>query len=116
MKRRHEIERKRLPKIQREEMKAKAQHYRKSLRMVEKRVSADIERELMKEVMQENKWDGIMVCASFGSGVTCARVLRLFSEAPGCRKMQIISPGFTVRLINGEFLCKDWLSLRIETA
>ena len=116
MKRRHEIERKRLPKIQRDEIKAKSQQYRKSLRMVEKKVSVDIERELMKEVMEENKWDGIMVCASFGSGVTCVIVLRLFSETPGGRKIQIISPGFTVRLINGEFLCKDWLSLRIETA
>ena len=57
-----------------------------------------------------------MVFASFGSGVTCVRVLRLFSEAPGCRKMQIISPGFTVRLINGEILCKDSLSLTIATA
>ena len=49
MKRRHEIERKRLPKIQREEIKTKTQQYRKSLR-IEKRVSVDIERELMKEV------------------------------------------------------------------
>lgn len=49
MKRRHEIERKRLPKIQRDEIKAKSQQYRKSLRM-EKRVSVDIEREMMKEV------------------------------------------------------------------
>lgn len=49
MKRRHEIERKRLPKIQRDELKAKTQQYRKSLRM-EKRVSVDIEREMMKEV------------------------------------------------------------------
>lgn len=49
MKRRHEIERKRLPKIQRDEIKAKSQQYRKSIRM-EKRVSVDIEREMMKEV------------------------------------------------------------------
>lgn len=49
MKRRHEIERKRLPKIQRDEIKAKSHQYRKSLRM-EKRVSVDIEREMMKEV------------------------------------------------------------------
>ena len=57
-----------------------------------------------------------MVFASFGSGVTCVRVVRLFSEAPGCREMQIISPGCTVRLINGEILCKDCLSLTVETA
>ena len=49
MKRRHEIEKKRLPKIQRDEIKSKTQQYRKSLR-IEKRVSVDIERELMKEV------------------------------------------------------------------
>lgn len=49
MKRRHEIERKRLPKIQRDEIKAKSQQYRKSIKM-EKRVSVDIEREMMKEV------------------------------------------------------------------
>lgn len=49
MKRRHEIERKRLPKIQRDEIKAKSQQYRKSLKM-ERRVSVDIEREMMKEV------------------------------------------------------------------
>lgn len=48
MKRRHEIEKKRLPKIQRDEIKSKTQQYRKSLR-IEKRVSVDIERELMKE-------------------------------------------------------------------
>ena len=49
MKRRHEIERKRLPKIQRDEIKAKSQQYRKSLR-IEKRISVDVEREMMKEV------------------------------------------------------------------
>lgn len=55
MKRRHEIERKRLPKIQREEIKSKTQQYRKSLR-IEKRFSMDIERELMKEFeLQERK-------------------------------------------------------------
>ncbi|KAL9984056.1 hypothetical protein ACROYT_G006312 [Oculina patagonica] len=48
MKRRHEIEKKRLPKIQRDEIKSKTQQYRKSLR-IEKRVSVDMERELMKE-------------------------------------------------------------------
>ena len=52
MKRRHEIERKRLPKIQRDEIKAKSQQYRKSLR-IEKRVSMDIEREMMKEVTEK---------------------------------------------------------------
>lgn len=55
MKRRHEIERKRLPKIQREEIKSKTQQYRKSLR-IDKRYSMDIERELMKEFeLQERK-------------------------------------------------------------
>lgn len=49
MKRRHDIEKKRLPKIQRDEIKSKTQQYRKSLR-IEKRVSVDIEREMMKEV------------------------------------------------------------------
>ena len=53
MKRRHEIEKKRLPKIQRDEIKSKTQQYRKSLR-IEKRMSVDIERELMKEVSVEN--------------------------------------------------------------
>ncbi|XP_068721783.1 STE20-like serine/threonine-protein kinase [Montipora capricornis] len=48
MKRRHEIERKRLPKIQRDEIKAKSQQYRKSLR-IDKTVSVDVERELIKE-------------------------------------------------------------------
>jgi len=48
MKRRHDIEKKRLPKIQRDEIKSKTQQYRKSLR-IEKRVSLDIEREMMKE-------------------------------------------------------------------
>ena len=51
MKRRHEIERKRLPKIQRDEIKAKSQQYRKSLR-IDKRLSVDIEREMMKEVTE----------------------------------------------------------------
>ena len=55
MKRRHEIERKRLPKIQRDEIKAKSQQYRKSLKMTDKRVSVDIERELMKEVMKKHR-------------------------------------------------------------
>lgn len=54
MKRRHEIERKRLPKIQREEIKAKSQQYRKSIR-IDKRMSMDLERELMKEVMNLSK-------------------------------------------------------------
>ena len=49
MRRRHEIEKKRLPKIQRDEIKSKTQQYRKSLR-IEKTVSMDMERELMKEV------------------------------------------------------------------
>ena len=53
MKRRHEIEKKRLPKIQRDEIKSKTQQYRKSLR-IEKRMSVDIERELMKEVSVKN--------------------------------------------------------------
>lgn len=48
MKRRHEIERKRLPKIQRDEIKAKSQQYRKSIR-IDKRMSIDVEREMMKE-------------------------------------------------------------------
>jgi len=48
MKRRHDIEKKRLPKIQRDEIKSKTQQYRKSLR-IEKRMSVDIEREMMKE-------------------------------------------------------------------
>ena len=48
MKRRHDIERKRLPKIQRNELKTKSQQYRKSLR-VEKRVTIDFERELVKQ-------------------------------------------------------------------
>lgn len=48
MKRRHEIERKRLPKIQRDEIKAKSQQYRKSLR-IDKTVSVDVEREMIKE-------------------------------------------------------------------
>lgn len=48
MKRRHEIERKRLPKIQRDEIKAKSHQYRKSIR-IDKRMSIDVEREMMKE-------------------------------------------------------------------
>ncbi|XP_067038545.1 serine/threonine-protein kinase 10-like [Acropora muricata] len=48
MKRRHEIERKRLPKIQRDEIKAKSQQYRKSIR-IDKRMSIDVEREMMKQ-------------------------------------------------------------------
>ncbi|KAK3704747.1 hypothetical protein QZH41_009751, partial [Actinostola sp. cb2023] len=46
MKRRHEIERKRLPKIQRNEIKTKSLHHRKTLR--DKKVSLDIEREQLK--------------------------------------------------------------------
>lgn len=53
MKRRHEIEKKRLPKIQRDEIKTKTQQYRKSLR-IDKRMSVDIEREMMKEVTRKN--------------------------------------------------------------
>ena len=49
MKRRHDIERKRLPKLHRNELKTKSQQYRKSLR-VEKRVSVDFEKELVKQV------------------------------------------------------------------
>lgn len=48
MKRRHEIERKRLPKIQRNEIKVKAQNYRKILR--DKKVSLEQEKDLMREV------------------------------------------------------------------
>lgn len=48
MKRRHEIERKRLPKIQRNEIKTKAQQHRKTLR--DKKISLDEEREQLKEV------------------------------------------------------------------
>ncbi|EDO48741.1 predicted protein, partial [Nematostella vectensis] len=47
MKRRHEIERKRLPKIQRNEIKSKTQNYRKSLR-VDKQMSLEDEKELMR--------------------------------------------------------------------
>ena len=54
MKRRHEIERKRLPKIQRDEIKAKSQQYRKSIR-IDKRMSIDLEREMMKEVTNLSK-------------------------------------------------------------
>lgn len=48
MKRRHEIERKRLPKIQRNELKTKTQQHRKTLR--EKKITLDEEREQLKEV------------------------------------------------------------------
>lgn len=48
MKRRHEIERKRLPKIQRNEIKTKAQQHRKTLR--DKKVAYEIEREQLREV------------------------------------------------------------------
>ena len=54
MKRRHEIERKRLPKIQRDEIKAKSHQYRKSIR-IDKRMSIDVEREMMKEVTNLSK-------------------------------------------------------------
>ena len=54
MKRRHEIERKRLPKIQRDEIKAKSQQYRKSLR-IDKTVSVDVEREMIKEVFNKRR-------------------------------------------------------------
>ena len=54
MKRRHEIERKRLPKIQRDEIKAKSQQYRKSIR-IDKRMSIDVEREMMKQVTNLSK-------------------------------------------------------------
>ena len=49
MKRRHEIEKKRLPKMQRSELKAKVQQYRRSIR-IDKRLSVDLEKEMMKEV------------------------------------------------------------------
>merc|ERR1712079_886583 len=48
MKRRHEIEKKRLPKMQRSELKAKVQQYRRSIR-IDKRLSVDLEKEMMKE-------------------------------------------------------------------
>lgn len=80
MKRRHEIERKRLPKIQRDEIKAKSQHYRKSLR-IDKRVSVDLERELTKEVIKSVRktvkracGNCITACPSLSGSVVCVQM------------------------------------------
>lgn len=49
LKRRIELERKRLPKMQKNDLKTKSQQFRKTLSK-DKRVSMDVEREKMKEV------------------------------------------------------------------
>jgi hypothetical protein len=49
LKRRIELERKRLPKMQKNDLKTKAQQFRKTLSK-DKRISMDVEREKMKEV------------------------------------------------------------------
>ena len=51
LKRRIELERKRLPKMQKNDLKTKAQHFRKTLSK-DKRISMDVEREKMKEVSE----------------------------------------------------------------
>ena len=50
LKRRIELEKKRLPKMQKNDLKFKAQNFRKTLRNSDKRISMDFEREKMKEV------------------------------------------------------------------
>lgn len=49
LKRRIELERKRLPKMQKSDLKMKSQQFRKTLSK-DKRISMDVEREKMKEV------------------------------------------------------------------
>ncbi len=55
LKRRIELERKRLPKMQKNDLKTKAQQFRKTLTK-DKRVSMDVEREKMKEVGADHVW------------------------------------------------------------
>lgn len=50
LKRRIELEKKRLPKMQKNDLKFKTQNFRKTLRNSDKRISMDFEREKMKEV------------------------------------------------------------------
>lgn len=54
LKRRIEVERKRLPKMQKADLKTKSQHFRKTLSK-DKRISLDVEREKMKEVRKLKK-------------------------------------------------------------
>ena len=65
LKRRIELERKRLPKMQKNDIKMKAQQFRKTLTK-DKRVSLDVEREKLKEVCTDHGVSEMLGWASSG--------------------------------------------------